>query len=70
MEKTDVIVVLGHRLLPDDTPSDDLKRRIDKAVEVWRETGAPMIMPCGGLMTASNCVMPNMPMLLIEAVPP
>ena len=49
MEKTDVIVVLGHRLLPDDTPSDDLKRRIDKAVEVWRETGAPMIMPCGGL---------------------
>src|SRR5947199_180550 len=23
-----------------------------------------MIMPCGGLMTASNCLIPNMPMLL------
>ena len=34
MEKTDVILVLGHRLLPDDTPSEDLKRRIDKAVEL------------------------------------
>ncbi|MCR4884707.1 MAG: YdcF family protein [Clostridiales bacterium] len=49
MEKTDVILVLGHRLLPDDTPSEDLKRRIDKAVELWKETGASMIMPCGGL---------------------
>ena len=49
MEKTDVIIVLGHRLLPDDTPSEDLKRRIDKAVEVWKETGASLIMPCGGL---------------------
>ena len=56
MEKTDVIVVLGHRLLPDDTPSDDLKRRIDKAVEVWRETGAPMIMPC-----RSDSSLPSMP---------
>ena len=49
MEKTDVILVLGHRLLPDDTPSEDLKRRIDKAVELWKETNAPLIMPCGGL---------------------
>lgn len=49
MEKTDVILVLGHRLLPDDTPSEDLKRRIDKAVELWKQTGAPLIMPCGGL---------------------
>ena len=49
MEKTDAIIVLGHRLLPGNLPSDDLKRRIDKAVEVWRETGAPLIMPCGGL---------------------
>ena len=34
MEKTDVIVVLGHRLLPGDQPSEDLKRRVDKAVEL------------------------------------
>ena len=49
MEKTDAIIVLGHRLLPGNLPSDDLKRRIDKAVEVWKETGAPIVMPCGGL---------------------
>ncbi len=49
MEKTDVILVLGHRLLPGDLPSEDLKRRIDRAVALWKETGAPMIMPCGGL---------------------
>lgn len=49
MAKTDVIIVLGHRLLPGDQPSEDLKRRIDKAVELWKQTGAPLIMPCGGL---------------------
>ena len=49
MEKTDVIVVLGHRLLPGDQPSEDLKRRIDKAVELWKAAGKPLIMPCGGL---------------------
>ena len=49
MENTDVIIVLGHRLLPGDLPSEDLKRRIDKAVELWKQTGAPLIMPCGGL---------------------
>ena len=49
MEKTDAIIVLGHRLLPGNLPSDDLKRRIDRAVALWRETGAPLIMPCGGL---------------------
>ena len=49
MEKTDAIVVLGHRLLPDDTPSEDLKRRIAKAVELWQETKAPVILVCGGL---------------------
>ena len=49
MEKTDAIVVLGHRLLPDDTPSEDLKRRIARAVELWQETRAPVILLCGGL---------------------
>ena len=28
MEKTDAIIVLGHRLLPGNLPSEDLKRRI------------------------------------------
>ena len=49
MEKTDVIVVLGHRLLPGNLPSEDLKRRIDLAVELWKETGAGRIVPCGGI---------------------
>ncbi len=49
MERTDAIIVLGHRLLPGNLPSDDLKRRIDRAVALWRETNAPLIMPCGGL---------------------
>ena len=48
-EKTDAIIVLGHRLLPGNLPSEDLKRRIDRAVALWRETGAKLIMPCGGL---------------------
>ncbi len=49
MEKTDAILVLGHRLNPDDTPSDDLKSRVDTAVTLWKETNAPLIMPCGGV---------------------
>lgn len=48
-EKTDAIIVLGHRLLPGNLPSEDLKRRIDKAVALWKETNAPLIMPCGGI---------------------
>ncbi|MDO4740346.1 MAG: inositol monophosphatase family protein [Eubacteriales bacterium] len=49
MQKTDAIIILGHRLEPGDKPSDDLVRRIDCAVEHWKETNAPLIMPCGGL---------------------
>ena len=49
MEKTDAILILGHRLNPDDTPSNQLKSRIDTAVALWKETGAPVIMPCGGI---------------------
>ena len=29
-----------------------------------------MIMPCGGLITASNCLIPYMPMFSGDAVPP
>jgi len=49
MNKTDAIIILGHRLEEGDKPSADLVRRIDCAVEHWRESGAPLIMPCGGL---------------------
>ncbi|MBR4442341.1 MAG: YdcF family protein [Clostridia bacterium] len=49
MEKTDAILVLGYRLNPDNTPSDDLRSRIDTAVALWKETKAPLIMPCGGV---------------------
>lgn len=49
MEHIDAILILGHRLEPDDSPSEDQVRRIDCAVEHWKQTNAPMIMPCGGL---------------------
>ena len=47
MSKTDAIIILGHRLEPGCKPSEDLIRRIDAAVEHWKETDAPIIMPCG-----------------------
>ena len=49
MSKTDAIIILGHRLEPGCKPSEDLIRRIDTAVAHWKETGAPIIMPCGGI---------------------
>lgn len=45
----DAILILGHRLEPDGSPSEDLIRRIDCAVARWKETNAPLIMPCGGI---------------------
>lgn len=49
MEYVDAILILGHRLEPDGSPSEDQIRRVDCAVQHWRETNAQMIMPCGGL---------------------
>ena len=49
MPKTDAIIILGHRLEPGCKPSEDLIRRIDAAVAHWKETDAPIIMPCGGI---------------------
>ena len=54
MERIDAILILGHRLEPDDSPSEDQIRRIDCAVAHWRETNAPVIMPCGGLTPGHN----------------
>lgn len=49
MNKADAIIILGHRLEPGCKPSEDLVRRIDTAVEHWKETNAPIVMPCGGI---------------------
>ena len=49
MERIDAILILGHRLEPDESPSEDQVRRVDCAVAHWKETNAPVIMPCGGL---------------------
>ena len=54
MERIDAILILGHRLELDDSPSEDQIRRIDCAVAHWRETNAPVIMPCGGLTPGHN----------------
>lgn len=72
MEKTDVIVVLGHRLLPGDQPSEDLKRRVDKAVELWKAAGEPLIMPCGGLTMDRHRTEAEVmrEMLIARGVPP
>lgn len=48
-EGTEAILVLGHRLKPDCTPTDDLISRIDRTVALWKATGAKVIMPCGGI---------------------
>jgi uncharacterized SAM-binding protein YcdF (DUF218 family) len=48
MKKADVILILGHRLNPDGSPSDDLKRRIAKAKSLYDAGVAPWIIPCGG----------------------
>jgi len=45
----DAILILGHRLEPGCLPSEDLIRRIDRAVEEWHAKGQPMLMPCGGI---------------------
>ena len=49
MKQTDAIIILGHRLEPGNRPSEDLVRRIDCAVLHWKETNAPIVMPCGGI---------------------
>lgn len=46
---TDAILVLGHRLKPDCTPTNDLVSRIDRTVALWKKTGAKVVMPCGGI---------------------
>ena len=49
MEKTDAMIILGHRLEEGCRPSEDLVRRIDCAVAHWKATNVPIVMPCGGI---------------------
>lgn len=44
----DIAVVLGNRVEPDTTLSPELKGRVDKALELYREGRVPRIMVSGG----------------------
>jgi uncharacterized SAM-binding protein YcdF (DUF218 family) len=46
--KADAIVVLGCRLRPDGTPSRRLRRRVARAVELYRAEAAPLMLFSGG----------------------
>lgn len=45
----DAIIVLGAQVLASGRPSPSLRRRLEHGVAVWRETGAAMLVPSGGL---------------------
>lgn len=45
----DAIVVAGCRVMPDGLPSNALKARTHRAVELWREGKAPIIVFTGGV---------------------
>ncbi|MEM9071940.1 MAG: YdcF family protein [Myxococcota bacterium] len=47
--KFDAIVVAGCRAMPDGTPSMALRRRIERAVELWNAGMAPQIVFTGGV---------------------
>ena len=46
--KADAIVVLGCRLRPDGTPSQRLRRRVARAVDLYRAEAAPLVVLSGG----------------------
>ncbi len=43
------IVVLGARVLPGGVPSGSLRARVERAVELWREGAAPLLVFTGGV---------------------
>lgn len=47
--RSDVIVVLGNTVNIDGTPSDRLRARLDKAVELYQAGAAPYVIVSGGL---------------------
>ena len=44
----DCLIVLGARVWPDGRMSETLRLRCERALAMWRETGAPGIVACGG----------------------
>jgi uncharacterized SAM-binding protein YcdF (DUF218 family) len=44
----DLLIVPGCRVLPDGGPSGHFQRRIERAVELWREGTAPLLVFTGG----------------------
>lgn len=44
----DCLIVLGARVWPDGRMSETLRLRCERALALWRETGAPGIVACGG----------------------
>jgi vancomycin permeability regulator SanA len=49
LQKSDVAVVFGNEIMPDGTPSERLKARLQKAVELYNEGYFPKIIVSGGL---------------------
>jgi len=49
VEKTDVAVVLGTKILSNGNPSPRLQARLDKAVELYNDGVFPMIIVSGGI---------------------
>lgn len=47
-ETPDCLIVLGARVWPDGRMSETLRLRCERALALWRETGAPGIVACGG----------------------
>jgi uncharacterized SAM-binding protein YcdF (DUF218 family) len=48
-ERFDLIVVAGCRVMPDGRPSRALRRRVERAVGLWRQGRAPALLFTGGV---------------------
>lgn len=51
----DCLIVLGARVWPDGRMSETLRLRCERALALWRETGAPGIVACGGRGSDEPC---------------
>jgi len=48
IQKSDAGIVLGSKVMPDGTPSDRLRARLDKTAELYRQGMFPCIIVSGG----------------------
>lgn len=53
--RPDCLIVLGARVWPDGRMSETLRLRCERALALWRETGAPGIVACGGRGSDEPC---------------